>query len=194
MLRFIVNVLAALLVGIVAFYLYGAVLPQRAAVVVAVLVATTELASPIVAKNHGLSIRVMGKLALPLVVWPILAIVLEHGLRLDWATGMAVAAIGAAATGFLAAGHGSGRESLRLAGASIATAIALYSTVATIVTDAPATAMAAASIAVGVATLVVYQAGVWPGRHERALLWAAGACGCVAVAWGAIDVLTMAQF
>lgn len=188
MLRFIVNVLAALLVGIVAFYLYDAVLPQRAAVVVAVLVATMELASPIVAKNHGLSIRVMGKLALPLVVWPVLAIALERGLRLDWATGMAVAAVGAAATGFLAASHGSGRESSRLAGAGIATAIALYSMVATIVTDAPATAMAAASIAVCVAVLVVYQAGVWPGRHERALLRAACLCACVAAAWAALGI------
>lgn len=191
MLRFIVNVLAALLVGIVAFYLYSAVLPQRAAVVVAALTAAIELASPIVAKNHGLSVRVAGKLALPLVVWPILAIVLEHGLRLDWATGMALAAIGAATTGFLAAGHGSGRESLRLAGAGIATAIALYAMVASIIVGAPATAMIAASIAVGVATLVVYQAGVWPGRHERALLWAAGACGCVALFWGASFAIAM---
>lgn len=191
MLRFIVNVLAALLVGIVAFYLYGAVLPQHAAVAVAVLIAAIELASPIVAGNHGLSIRVMGKLALPLVVWPVLAIALEHGLRLDWATGMAGAAVGAAATGFLAASHGSGRESLRLAGAGIATAIALYAMVATIVTNGPPTAMAAASIAVCVATLVVYQAGVWPGRHERALLWAASACGCVALLWTVSFALTM---
>ena len=191
MFRFAVNVLAALLVGIVAFYLYGAVLPQHAAVAVAVLIAAIELASPVVAKNHGLSIRIMGKLALPLVVWPILAIVLEHGLRLDWATGMAVAAIGAAATGFLAAGHGSGRESLRLAGAGTATAVALYAMVASIVSVAPATAMAAASVAVGVATLVVYQAGVWPGRHERALLWAAGACGSVALLWSASWVFTL---
>lgn len=192
MLRFIVNVLAALLVGIVAFYLYGAVLPQHAAVVVAVLIASIELASPMIAKNHGLSIRVMGKLALPLMVWPILAAALERGLQLDWATGMALAAVGAVATGFLSAGHGSGRESLRLAGAGIATAIALYAMVASIVNVAPATAMAAASVAVGVATLVVYQAGVWPGRHERALLWAAGACGCVAFLWTASFALTMA--
>ena len=185
MFRFVVNVLAALLVGVAAFYQYSAVLPQRAAVVVAVLIAAIELASPIVAKNHGLSVRVVGKLALPLVVWPILAIVLEHGLQLDWATGMAMAAVGAAATGFLAAGHGSGRESLRIGGAGIATAIALYAMVASIVNVAPARAMAAASIAVCVATLVVYQAGVWPGRHERVLLWAAGACGCVALLWGA---------
>ena len=191
MFRFVVNVLAALLVGVVAFYLYSAVLPQRAAVVVAMLIAAIELASPIVAKNHGLSIRVMGKLTLPLVVWPILAIALERGLRLDWATGMALAAVGAAAAGFLSAGHGSGHESLRLAGAGIATAIALYAMVTTIITDGPAPAMAAASIAVCVATLVVYQAGVWPGRHERALLWAAGACGCVALLWTASFALTM---
>lgn len=188
MLRFVVNILAAVLIGIIAIYLYGAVLPQRAAVEVAALIAAIELASPIVAKNHGLSVRVMGKLALPLVVWPVLAIVLEHGLRLDWATGMAVAAIGATATGFLAAGHGSGRESLRLAGAGIATAIALYAMVASIVNVAPATAMAAASVAVGVATLVVYQAGVWPGRHERALLRAACVCACVAAAWAALGI------
>jgi hypothetical protein len=191
MFRFVVNVLVALLVGVAAFYLYGAVLPQSASVVVAVLIATMELASPLVAKNHGLSIRVMSKLALPLVVWPVLAIALERGLRLDWATGMAVAAVGAAATGFLAAGHGSGRESLRLAGAIIVTAIALYAMVVTIVADGTATAMAAASIAVCVATLVVYQAGVWPGRHERALLWAAGACGCVALLWGASFAIAM---
>lgn len=192
MFRFVLHVLAALLVGNVAFYLYHAVLPQRAAVVVAVLIAVIELASPIVDKNHGLSIRVIGKLALPLVVWPILAIALERGLRLDWTTGMAVAAVGAVATGFLSAGLGSGRESLRLAGAGIATAIALYAMVATIVTNGPATSIAAASIAVCAATLVVYQAGVWPGRHERALLWAAGACGCVAILWTVSFVLTMA--
>lgn len=191
MFRFIVNGLAALMIGVIAFYLYGAVLPQRAAVVVAVLIATLELASPIVAKNHGLSVRVMGKVALPLVVWPILAIALERGSRLDWATGMAAAAVGAVATGFLSAGHGSGRESLRLAGAGIATAIALYAMVVAIVTNGPPTAMAAASIAVCVATLVVYQAGVWPGRHERALLWAAGACGCVALLWTVSFTLTM---
>lgn len=191
MFRFVVNVLAALLVGVTAFYLYDAVLPSHAAGTLAVLIAALELVSPIIAKNHGLSIRVMGKLALPLLVWPVLAIALERGLQFDWATGMTLAAVGAVGTGFLSAGHGSGRESLRLAGAGIATAIALYAMVATIVTDGPPTAMVAASIAVGVATLVVYQAGVWPGRHERALLWAAGACGCVAFFWGASYMIAL---
>jgi hypothetical protein len=191
MFRFVLHVLVVLLVGVVAFYLYGAVLPSHAAIVLAVLIAALELVSPIVAKNHGLSARIMGKLALPLVGWPILAISLERGLRLDWATGMAVAAVGAVATGFLSAGHGSGWESLRLAGAGTATAIALYAMVAAIVTGGPAAAMAAASIAVGIATLVVYQTGVWPGRHERALLWATGACGCVALFWGASLAIAM---
>jgi len=193
MFRILAHALTALVVGILAFYLYGAVLPQRPAIVLAVALAVLELLSPILAKNHGLSIRLMFKLALPLLAWPILAAVLEYGLQLDWTTGMALAAVGAVATGFLSAGHGSGRESLRLAGAGIATLIALYAMVTSIVTGAPTLAMVASSLAVAEAALVVYQTGVWPGSHERALLWGAGACCCAALAWIACGLIALAS-
>ena len=192
MFRTFVHVFTAAIVGALAFYLYGAVLPQRAAIAVALVAAVLELLSPILTKNRGLSIRLLGKLALPLLAWPIIAIVLEHVLQIDWATGMAVAAVGAVATGFLSAGHGSGRESLRLAGAGIATVIALYAMLTSIVTAAPALARVASAVAVGEAVLVVYQVGVWPGRHERVLLWGARACAFVALAWGACGLMTLA--
>ena len=191
MFRIIFHTLVALLVGIAGFYLYGAVLPQQAAAVVAAVIGVIELLSPIVTKNHGLSIRLMAKAALPLLIWPVLAVAIERSLQLDWVTGMAVASVGAVATGFLSAGRGSGRESLRLAGAGIATLIALYAIITTVVMNAPLLAMVSASIAVGAAVLVVYQAGVWPGNHERALLWAAGACGCIAAVWGVADLMLM---
>jgi len=191
MFRIIFHSLVALLVGISGFYLYGSVLPQHAAAVVAAVVGVIELLSPIITKNHGLSIRLMAKIALPLLIWPILAVVVERSLQLDWVTGMAMAAIGAVATGFLSAGHGSGRESLRLTGAGIATLIALYAIITAVVTNAPMLAMVSASIAVGLAALVVHQAGVWPGNHERTLLWAACACGCIAAVWGVADLLLM---
>ena len=191
MFRILVHVLTATIVGGIGFYLYASVLPQRAAIVLALVVAVLELLSPILAKNRGLSIRLMGKMALPLLVWPILAAVLEHGLQIDWPTGMALAAVGAVATGFLSAGHGSGRESLRLAGAGISTLIALYAMLTSIVVAAPISALIAASVAVGEAALVVYQAGVWPGHHESALLWAAGACGCMAGVWAMAGLIML---
>lgn len=191
MFRIIFHTLVALLVGIVGFYLYGAVLPQHAAGVVAAVIGGIELLSPVITKNHGLSIRLMAKVALPLLIWPLLAVAIEWSLRLDWVTGMAMASIGAVATGFLSAGQGSGRESLRLTGAGIATLIALYAIITTVVMNAPMLAMVSASIAVGVVVLVVYQAGVWPGNHERALLWAAGVCGCIAAVWGVADLMLM---
>lgn len=192
MFRTLVHVFTAAIAGALGFYLYGAVLPERAAIAVALVIAVLELLSPILTKNRGLSIRLMGKLALPLLVWPIIAVVLEHVLQIDWVTGTALAAVGAVATGFLSAGNGSGRESLRLAGAAIATLIALYAMLTSIVTAAPILAMVASSIAVGEAVLVVYQVGVWPGHHERALLWGAGACGFVAFAWGACGLMALA--
>lgn len=191
MFRIIFHTLVALLVGIAGFYLYGSVLPQHAAAMVAAVVGVIELLSPIITKNHGLSIRLMAKIALPLLIWPILAVAIERSLHLDWMMGMAMAAIGAVATGFLSAGHGSGRESLRLTSVGIATLIALYAIITAVVTNAPMLAMVSASIAVGLAALVVHQAGVWPGNHERALLWAAGACGCVAAVWGVADLMLM---
>ena len=191
MFRIIVHILVALLVGIAGFYLYGSVLPQHAAAGVAAVIGVIELLSPIITKNHGLSIRLMAKAALPLLIWPILAAAIERSLRLDWVTGMAVASIGAVATGFLSAGHGSGRESLRLTGVGIATLIALYAIITAVVTTAPMLAMVSASIAVGLSALVVHQAGVWPGKHERALLRAACACGCIAAIWGVADLMLM---
>lgn len=192
MFRFLAHVAVAAVVGIATFYLYRTVLPQQAAAGLGVVLAMVELVSFLATKRHGRSLSLTSKVATPLLVWPILAIILERAFHFDWATGMSVAAIGAVATGFLAAGRGSGGESLRLAGAGIATLIAMYAMVASVVTNASMPAMAAASVAVAVAALVVYQAGVWPGRHERALLWAAGACGCIAAVWAAADVLALA--
>lgn len=191
MFRFLGHVVVAAGIGVATFYLYSTVLPQHAAAGLGALLATVELVSFIATQRHGHSLSLMAKVAAPLLAWPVLALALERGLQFDWATGMSVAAIGAVATGFLSAGRGSGGESLRLAGAGIATLIALYAMIATIVTHAPMPAMAAASVAVAVAALVVYQTGVWPGRHERALLWAAGACGCIAMVWAATDVLAL---
>ena len=78
-----------------------------------------------------------------------------------------------------------------MTGAGIATLIALYAIITAVVTNAPMLAMVSASIAVGLAALVVHQAGVWPGNHERTLLWAACACGCIAAVWGVADLLLM---
>ena len=191
MFRAFVHILTTLVVGAGAFYLYETVLPKHPAMALAAVLAGLELLSPIFSKNRGLSLRLIVKLALPLLAWPILAAVLEYGLQMQWATGMAFAAVGAVAIGFLSAGHGSGRESLRLAGAGVATLIALYAMITSIVTGAPILAMVAASLSVGEAALVVYQAGVWPGGHERALLRSAGACGCVAGAWGVLALITL---
>lgn len=194
MFRFLAHVAVAAVIGIATFFLYGSVLPQHAAAALGAVLAAVELVSFIATKRHGRSLSLMAKIAAPLLVWPILAIILERGFHFDWGTGMAVAAIGAAATGFLSAGRGSGGESLRLAGAGIATLIALYAMIASVVTHAPMLAMAAASVAVAVAALVVYQAGVWPGRHEQALLWTAGGCSCIAAGWAMADVLTFVVY
>lgn len=191
MFRFLGHVAVAAAIGIATFYLYGTVLPQRAAAVLGALLATVELVSFIVTKRHGHSLLLIAKVAAPLLVWPVLAFILRREFQFDWATDMALAAIGGVAAGFLPAGRGSGGESLRLAGAGIATMIALYAMIASVLAHAPMPAMAAASVAVAVAALVVYQAGVWPGRHERAILWAAGACGCIAFVWAGADVLTL---
>lgn len=173
----ILNVVLALLVGLVAAWLFVQVLPTPAAVALAIVIALIELIGSL--KNGaGAGLRAVLALDLVLLAWPLTALVLLYAGVADRPTRVALAAAVAAAAGLAATRHGSGMDSRRLWSIVAALAIPAYAMAHTIILpyiDPPA--MAAACLAAGVAILVARAGNVWPREHREVMLWAAGAAG-----------------
>ena len=173
----ILNVVLALLVGLVAAWLFMQVLPVPAAVALAIVIALIELAGSL-KSGAGAGLRAVLALDLVLLAWPLTAWVLLYAGVADRPTRIALAAAVAAAAGLAATRHGSGMDSRRLWSIVAALAIPMYAMAHTIilpVLDPPA--MASACLAAGVAILVARAGNVWPKEHRDLMLYAAGAAG-----------------
>ena len=178
----ILNLVLALLVGLVAAWLFIQVLPVPAAVALAIIIAVIELFGSM--KNGaGAGLRAVLALDLVLLAWPLTAWVLLYAGVTDRPTRIALAAAAAAAAGLAATRHGSGMDSRRLWSIVAALAIPTYAMLHTIILyslDPPA--MASASLAAGVAILVARAGNVWPAEHRNLMVWAAGAAGVAGLA------------
>ncbi len=173
----ILNIVLALIVGLVAAWLFMQVLPEPAAVILAIVIAIIEFAGSL--KNGaGAGLRAVLALDLVLLAWPLTALVLVYAGIADWPTRIALAAAAAAAAGLAATRHGSGMDSRRLWSLVAALAIPAYAMAHTIVLPyIDPLAMASACLAAGIAILVARAGNVWPREHRDLMLWAAGAAG-----------------
>lgn len=173
----ILNFILAAVIGLVAAWLFMQVLPEPAAVILAIVIAIIEFAGSL--KNGaGAGLRAVLALDLVLLAWPLTAWALTYAGVADRPTRVALAAAVAAAAGLAATRHGSGMDSRRLWSIVAALAIPTYAMARTIilpVLDPPA--MASASLAAGVAILVARAGNVWPREHRDLMLYAAGAAG-----------------
>ena len=173
----ILNFIFALLVGLIAAWLFVQVLPTPAAVSLAIVIAVIELFGSL--KNGaGTGLRAVLALDLVLLAWPLTALALVYAGVADRPTRVALAAAVAAAAGLAATRHGSGMDSRRLWSIVAALAIPTYAMLHTIVLPVldPA-AMASACLAAGVAIIVARAGNVWPAEHRNLMVWAAGAAG-----------------
>ena len=187
----ILNFIIALLVGLIAAWLFMQVLPTPAAVALAIVIALIELIGSL--KNGaGAGLRAVLALDLVLLAWPLTAWALLYAGVADRPTRIALAAAVAAAAGLAATRHGSGMDSRRLWSIVAALAIPTYAMLHTIILyslDPPA--MASASLAAGVAILVARAGNVWPREHRELMLWAAGAAGVAGLACAMVGLMPL---
>lgn len=173
----ILNFILAVLVGLVAAWLFVQVLPTPAAVALAIIIAIIEFAGSL--KNGaGAGLRAVLALDLVLLAWPLTSLALLYAGVSDRPTRIALASAAAAAAGLAATRHGSGMDSRRLWSIVAALAIPMYAMAHTIVLpvlDPPA--LASACLAAGIAILVARAGNVWPREHRDLMLYAAGAAG-----------------
>lgn len=175
--------------------LFREVLPIPAACVVAIILAVAELIAPAVSRTGtqsgmGGGVRLFARLGGSLITWPLAASALAAAGLTDRPARIAVAAIVASAVGVIAAGHGSGRDTVRLWAVVAAVAVPVYALAqALVTTPADPLAIACGCIAVSVALLVARQSIVWPMQHERVMALAAATC---ALAGGVAGMLAIA--
>ena len=182
----ILNIVLALLVGLVAAWLFMQVLPTPAAVTLAIVIAAVELIGSM--KNGaGTGLRAVLTLDLVLLAWPLTSLALMYAGVSDRPTRIALAAAVSAAAGLAATRHGSGMDSRRLWSIVAALAIPMYAMLHTIVLPAiDPPAMASACLAAGVAILVARAGNVWPREHRDLMFWAAGAVGVAGLVCGLV--------
>ena len=187
----ILNFILALIVGLVAAWLFVQVLPTPAAVALAIIIAVIELFGSM--KNGaGTGLRAVLALDLVLLAWPLTALALVYAGVADRPTRIALAAAAAAAAGLAATRHGSGMDSRRLWSIVAALAIPGYAMLHTIilpVLDPPA--MASACLAAGVAIIVARAGNVWPREHRDLMLWAAGAAGVAGLVCAMVGLMPL---
>ena len=161
--------------------LFRQVLPVPAAVLVATILALAELFAPMFTRtgtNSGIGggLRLFVRLGASLITWPLAAWALSVAGLADRPARIATAAALASAVGVMAAGHGSGRDTVRLWAVTVAAAMPGYALVrALISTPVDPIAIGCGCMAVAIGLIVARQAIVWPIRHERMLALAAGA-------------------
>lgn len=175
--------------------LFREVLPIPAACVVAIILAVAELIAPAVSRTGtqsgiGGGLRLFTRLGGTLITWPLAAWALAAAGLLDYSTRVAIAASVASAVGIMAAGHGSGRDTVRVWAVVAAVTVPVYALAqALVTTPADPLAIACGCIAVAVALLVARQSIPWPIQHERVMAFAAATC---ALAGGVAGMLAIA--
>lgn len=169
----------ASLIFIGAYWLFAQVQPMPVAAVIAALLALAELFEPAIVGRAGAGggLRLFVRLGATLISWPAFALALQYAGMADRPLRIAAAAAAASGAGVLAAGHGSGRDTVRL-WAVVAAAVVPLDALLQALMSAPldTLAIAAGAGAVAVSLLVARQSIVWPNEHGRLLLACAGAC------------------
>jgi hypothetical protein len=190
--RILFRLLFASLTFALGWALFRQVLPQPAASAVAIVFALAELFAPVVIRtgtNRGMGggVRLFLRLGATLITWPLAAWGLSAAGLADRPARIAIAAAIASAVGVMAAGHGSGRDTVRLWAVMAAAAVPVY-TLAHALVSMPVDPLAVACGcgAVAVALLVARQAIVWPIQHERVLALATGAASLAGVLAGVL--------
>lgn len=171
----------ASLIFIGAYWLFAQVQPAAIAAAIAALLALAELFEPAIAGRSGAGggLRLFVRLGGTLISWPAFALALEFAGMADRPLRITIAAAAASGAGVLAAGHGSGRDTVRLWAVIAAAAVPLDALLQALMSQPlDHLAIAAGAGAVAVAALVARQSIVWPQEHSRLLLACAGACAC----------------
>lgn len=184
--RPITRVMIATLIAFGGYFYFGAVLPANGAIIVAVALAILELAAPLFSGNAGIggSLRVLVRVAGALLVWPAIAIALEHWGHIERGAAIAFASMVACVFGIGASGLGSGRDRTRIATIIVSICLPFYALVAAAFDPSPVT-WAVAALGVALAALVAEASGVWPSKVENTLLTAASLAGVA----GAVSLL-----
>jgi hypothetical protein len=192
--KFLLRLFVASLIFTGGWALFRLVLPLPAACVLAVVLAIAELLAPAMvsagAGGFGGGLRLFVRMGATVISWPVFAWMLEVAGMTDRPARIALAAAAASAAGVLAAGHGSGKDTVRLWAVTAAVALPAYAAMQALLVDpVDPLAVAAASVAVVVGLLVARQAIVWPTNHSRVLVTAAGAVALAGAFAGALAFL-----
>lgn len=183
------HVLLIALVFVGLALLFRSVATPSVAVGIAVALTIGEIAVLIGTGRHGGGLRLLVAVGWPLLAFPLAGWLIRGVWAPAWYTTIPIAAAIACALGTLGARHGAGRDTRRLAEAFVAVSIPLYSLIVLVIDAAPLTGIALGIAAVAVAPIVTKIAVTWPGRHEDALVFAAGAAAAWAVLVGAVGWL-----
>lgn len=179
--KLMMRLFLASLFFIVCYWLFAQIQPLPVALAIGILAALAEIFEPVIAGRSGAGggLRLFVRLGATLIAWPLFALALQFAGITDRPLRIAIAAAAASAAGVLAAGHGSGRDTVRL-WAVIAAAVVPVDALLQALLAAPIDhlAVAAGAGGVAVAALVARQAIVWPHEHGRLLLICAAACTC----------------
>jgi len=192
--RILLRLFFASLIFTLSWALFREVLPVTAACAVAIVLALAEVAAPAIARsgagNVGGGLRLFVRLGATLIAWPIAAWTLEMAGLANRPTRISIAAAIASAVGVMAAGHGSGKDTVRLWAVVAAAAVPAYALMQALVSSpVDPLAVACGCGAVAVALLVARQAIIWPIEHERTLAFAAGAVTLAGVLAGTLVIL-----
>jgi uncharacterized membrane protein YhaH (DUF805 family) len=173
----------AALIAFGGYYYFAAVLPANGAIIVAVALAILELAAPLFSGNTGVggSLRLVIRIAGALLLWPAIAIALEHWGGIERGAAIAFASMIACVFGIGASGLGSGRDRTRIATIIVSICLPFYALVAAAFDPSPV-AWTVAAIGVAIAALIAEVSGVWPSKVESTLLTAAGLAGVAGAA------------
>ena len=178
--RFMLRLFLASLFFIAGYWYFAAVQPNPGALLFGIGIALAELFEPAIAGRAGAGggLRLFVRLGATLLAWPAFALALEYAGMADRPLRITVAAAAASAAGVLAAGHGSGRDTVRLWAVIAAAAVPLDALLQALMSQPlDHLAIAAGAGAVAVSALAARQSIVWPHEHSRLLLACAGACG-----------------
>lgn len=177
------RVLIAVVVGVIAMYLFRSVLSARGAEAVGIIVAVAELGGSLLTSKSGAGhgFRFLVRLGEVVLSWPVAAYVLQYVGVGDRDMRIGFAAAVSAAIGMLAQRHGSGRETRRLVTVACACAIPAYAMIHSILSgDAYAVIASCVAVAIALCTVRVAVPGL-PPKHRDALVACAGAVLCAGV-------------
>lgn len=182
-LKILFRLLIAIVVALIAMYLFRAVLPARVAYAVGIITGVAELAGSLMTSKSGAGhgFRLLLLLGEVVLAWPIAALALQYAGLDDRPVRIGFAAAVSAAVGLLGQRHGSGRDTKRLLTVIAATAIPAYSMLVAL-RSGDAFALIASCVAVAVALFTVRATQVLPAGHKDATV----AAVCVVAAAAAL--------